>query len=320
MLARQAVAEPIEVSSQPIAYFSRAAPGQTEFGLLTFRGGLVLTSKFANFGGFSGLRVKDDGTLIALSDRAHWLTGTLIYDGTRPSGIAEAEMFPVLGASGKKLAGTRLGDVEGLEVDGNTAWVGIERKHQVVRFDLSKGVGNARAAAVKGAKGFADLPYNEGLEALGIVPGGTEKGALLVISEAGLDKDGNHRAWLLPGKSKKPIRALSVKRRDEYAITDLAFLPVSGDLVILERRYRPPFGLNMRLRRIRQADIAENAVLDGEVLIEASLSHEIDNMEGISAHHAPDGASVLTIISDNNFGGFQRNVLLQFSIGDSPLP
>jgi hypothetical protein len=52
------------------------------------------------------------------------------------------------------------------------------------------------------------------------------------------------------------------------------------------------------------------------VLIEASLSDEIDNMEGISAHRAPDGASVLTIISDNNFGGFQRNVLLQFAIAD----
>jgi hypothetical protein len=315
-LATQAVAEPIEITSQPITYFSRAAPEQTQFGPLTFRGGLVLTSKFADFGGFSGLRVQDDGTLIALSDRAHWLTGMLTYDSTKPSGIANAEMFPVLGASGKKLAGTRLGDVEGLEVDGATAWVGIERKHQIVRFDLSKGMEKARAAAVKGAKGFADLPYNEGLEALGIVLGGAEKGALLAISEAGLDEAGNHRAWLMPGKSKRAIRALSVKRRDEYAVTDLTFLPGSGDLVILERRYRPPFGLNMRLRRIKQADIAENAVLDGEVLIEASLSDEIDNMEGISAHRAPDGTSVLTIISDNNFGGFQRNVLLQFGIAD----
>jgi len=95
---------------------------------------------------------------------------------------------------------------------------------------------------------------------------------------------------------------------------------VSGDVVILERRYRPPFGLHMRLRRVALADIAENAVLDGETLIEASLTDEIDNMEGISAHRAPDGASVVTIISDNNFGGFQRNVLLQFAVEDSPLP
>jgi hypothetical protein len=315
-LATGAVAEPIAITSHSLAYFSRSAPAQTEFGPLTFRGGLVMTSPAPDFGGFSGLRVTDEGTLVAVSDRAHWLTGTLTYDGTKLSGLADAEMVPVLGARGKKLAGTLLGDTEGLEIDGTAAFVSIERKSQILRFDISKGVEKARAAATPRAKGFADLPYNEGLEALGIVPGGGEKGTLLVMSEAGLDEEGNHRGWLLAGNTRRPPRALSVKRRDGYSLTDLTFLPVSGDLVILERRYRPPFGLHMRLRRIQQADIADGAVLDGEILIEASLTDEIDNMEGISAHRGPDGASVLTIISDNNFGGFQRNLLLQFAVAD----
>lgn len=313
--AAAAQAEDIDVTARPIMFFSRAEPSRTVFGPLTFRGGLVLTSENPNFGGISGLRIADDGRLTAVTDRAFWLTGKLAYEGTAPGALADAAMFPVLGASGKRLSGTMLSDTEGLELDGTTAWVGIERKHQVVRFDLSKGVATARAAAVSGPKGFRELPFNEGIEALGIVPGGAEQGTLLVVSEAGLDDAGNHRAWLLPGNTKKKPRALSVKRRDEYAITDLAFLS-GGDLVVLERRYRPPFGLHMRMRRIPQASIAEGAVIDGGVLIEASIADEIDNMEGLSVHRGTDGGDVLTLISDDNFNGFQRTVLLQFRIAD----
>ena len=101
-------------------------------------------------------------------------------------------------------------------------------------------------------------------------PAVRRRAALLVVAEEGLDEAGNHRAWLLPGRTKKPTRTLSVKRRDDYAVTDLTFLP-GGDLVILERRYRPPISLFMRMRRVAQADINEGAVLDGEVLIEMSL-------------------------------------------------
>jgi len=170
---------------------------------------------------------------------------------------------------------------------------------------------------VRGAKDFATLPGNEGLEALGVVPAGPEKGTLLVVSEAGLDTDGNHKAWLLGGRTGRPVRALSVKRRDDFAITDLDFLP-DGDLVLLERRYRPPLGLHMRLRRVAAGTIAAGAVLDGEILIEASLNDEIDNMEGLSIHRADNGDAVLTLISDDNFSGWQRTVLLQF--GMPPLP
>ena len=37
-------------------------------------------------------------------------------------------------------------------------------------------------------------------------------------------------------------------------------------------------------------------------------------MEGLSVHRAPDGALVLTLISDDNFSPLQRTVLLQFTL------
>ena len=45
------------------------------------------------------------------------------------------------------------------------------------------------------------------------------------------------------------------------------------------------------------------------------MGYQIDNMEGLSVHRAPDGALVLTLISDDNFSPLQRTVLLQFTLG-----
>jgi hypothetical protein len=95
----------------------------------------------------------------------------------------------------------------------------------------------------------------------------------------------------------------------------MTFVP-GGDLVILERRYRPPFSLHMRLRRVAGGEIKPGAVLDGAVLMMASLTEDIDNMEGVSAHGAADGTTVLTLISDDNQSVMQRTVLLQFGMKD----
>jgi hypothetical protein len=130
------------------------------------------------------------------------------------------------------------------------------------------------------------------------------------VTEEQLDRDGNHVAWLVGGDA--PGR-FAVKRRDGYAVSDLAVLP-SGDLVILERRYRPPFSLTARIRRLPLAAIAPGEVVDGPVLMEASLAQEIDNLEGIDASRAPDGATVLTLVSDDNFSLFERTLLLQFEL------
>jgi hypothetical protein len=315
LLAAPSVAEPISVKALPIDYFSAAEPGRTAFGPLTFRGGLVLTSDSKEFGGVSGLRVAADGKLTAVTDRGHWLTGTLTYNGAKPVGLEGAALFQVLNANGKKLSGGAA-DLESLEAAGGTAWIGIERRHQVLRFDISKGVSAAKGVAVPLPPEAKSFPLNGGIEGLALVPGGAEKDTLLIVTEEAYDAAGDHLAFLLPGRTKKKIRPLTLKRRGGYAVTDLAFLP-GGDLIVLERRYVPPFSLSMRLRRIVQSTIAEGAVLDGDVLLEAAFPvSQIDNMEALSAHKDADGVSVLTLMSDDNFSQRQRTLLLQFAIAD----
>jgi hypothetical protein len=56
-------------------------------------------------------------------------------------------------------------------------------------------------------------------------------------------------------------------------------------------------------------------VLDGDVLVEADMSFDIDNMEGLAVHVGPRGDLIVTLISDDNFNPYlQRNILLQFAL------
>ncbi len=98
-------AQRLVIETQPVTRFDNADAGRVQFGALRFRGGLVLTSPNKNFGGISALRLAKNGAdFIALTDRGRWFKGRIVYDGTRPVGIADAEIAPILGPDGKPLA------------------------------------------------------------------------------------------------------------------------------------------------------------------------------------------------------------------------
>jgi hypothetical protein len=43
-------------------------------------------------------------------------------------------------------------------------------------------------------------------------------------------------------------------------------------------------GVKMRIRRIGAKDLRPGALIEGDILLEANDSYNIDNMEGIAAH------------------------------------
>jgi hypothetical protein len=117
-----------------------------------------------------------------------------------------------------------------------------------------------------------------------------------------------------PGGGAVTAAEFSVRRRDDFDISDSATLP-GGDVLLLARRFSWWSGLAMRLRRIALSSIAPGALVDGTDLFSADMSSQIDNMEGLSIHTGADGAVILTLISDDNFNHFlQRTVLLQFRL------
>jgi len=307
----------IDVQAQPLAAFDIRDPSRRQFGLLEFQGGLVLRSPNRHFGGISAIRVAADGAhFIALTDRGWWWRGRIVYDDSRPVGIADSEMAPILGADGRPLAARGWFDTECIAEDGGTLYVGIERVHQIVRFNYGKDGLLARGQPIAVPPALRSLPANKGLEALVFVPKDSKEpalaGTLIAVSERGLDKAGNISAFLIGGPNPG---GFAVQRSASYDVSDAALLP-GGDLLLLERKFSWTSGLAVRIRRIALGEIRPGAVVDGPILFEADLGYEIDNMEGLSVHRNASGEIVLTLVSDDNFSMIQRTLLLQFTLAE----
>ena len=302
----------IEVNARSLPAFDTSDRSHLRFGSLEYRSGLILTSRFRGFGGLSGLRLDAKGErFIAISDKGSWFTGRIVYNGREMIGLADVEAAPLLGADGKPITARGWFDTESIALNGSLVYIGIERVNQVLRFDFAKGFTRALGEVVPLPPAARKLPFNRGLEALVMVPKGFAlAGTLIAISERGLDAQGNILAFLIGGKTSGQ---LSVRRTDNYDVSDAVLLP-SGYLLLLERKFSLLGGIGIRIRRIALASVLPGAVIDGPSIFDADLGNEIDNMEGIDAHVTPEGETVLTLISDDNFSMIQRNLLMQFTL------
>jgi hypothetical protein len=302
----------ITISATPIPAFQPDNPSQLRFGSLEFRGGLVLTSTHKSFGGISALRVRSDGEhFLALSDRASWFLGRIVYENNRPAGIADASTAPVLDGDGKPAPRW---DTESIADDGNTLYVGLERINSIFGFDFDWKSFPVNARPVTVPPELKDLPFNQGLEGMVFVPKKYRlAGTLIGFSEKGLTEAGNLKSFLIGGPTPGMF---AVKRTDGYDISDAAILP-NGDILILERQYSLQRGVTMRIRRIRLEDIKPGALADGPTVVETDAHAQIDNMEAVSVHRSRSGETVLTLMSDDNFSPIQRTLLLQFVLREN---
>lgn len=304
----------VAVTSTAFRDLLPSEPARRRFGALDFQGGLELSCTDPAFGGFSGLWVSPDGVdLLAIGDTGTWLSARIMREGTAPSGLGRAVLAPVVAPASRSFGTGKRGDCEGLAVAGGVAYVSLERRPEVLRFGLGRDAARPDLAAagmpVPIPSATRYLPGNSGLEAIGILPAGRFAGALIGIAEQSAPGD----TTPTEGFFLHPARAAGFRlaRKDGFDITDLAFLP-SGDMLVLERRFRWFDGVAVRIRRVALGDIVPGAMLDGAEVVTLPMAARIDNMEGLAVHKGPDGAPVLTLISDDNFSMLQKTVLLQF--------
>jgi hypothetical protein len=304
----------IDLRVKPIEAFDPREPAKKQFGPLVFRGGLQLSSEHKQFGGLSAIRVAANGSnFLAVTDRGFWLRGRITYQGESPAGIADGEIAPILYSDGRPITARGWYDTEALAEDAGTAYVALERVHRILKFDYAKGGLLSRGSLVSTPPEMSKLPSNGGLECLQVMPKGSPlAGALIAISERGLDETNNIRGFLIGGP--KP-GSFSVRPSDDFDIVDCAVAP-NSELLILERAFSWRRGVAMRIRSVPLADIVPGAVLEGSKLISADMGFEIDNMEGLSVHRTAKGETVLTLVSDDNFSMIQRTILLQFTLLD----
>lgn len=303
---------PVTVGAAP-ASPARSDGERTRFDKLNFRGGLVLTSTDPRFGGFSGLAT-DGARLLAISDKANVLQLRLVYREGRLAGISDARFGRLTGSKGQAMPAGSWADSEGLTTGPKglkgPIWVSFERRHRVERYDFGASGLKGKAVRTRLPAPLDRLPFNSGVEAIARFTADMPQGEALLVFREQPGTRGLVDGVLIGGKKPGP---LMLESPGGFAVTDAAVLP-GGDLLVLERFYGNLINFRTRIRRIPGKSIKPGARLRGTVLYEAGISQNIDNFEGIAVHRTQDGETRLTIISDDNFNGFQHTLLYQFAL------
>jgi len=309
----------IEVQAEPLAGFDRVAASRQRFGQLEWVGGLRLRSDDAHFGGLSGIALDADGKgFVMVSDAGLWLTGNLAYRDGRPITFENVRIGPLKSLDNSVLRRDRDRDAEAVAlVSGSTRQgellIAFEQNHRIGRFNIGPDGLSAPKSYIRPDLSRGRIPTQKGFEAMTVLKAGRYKGSVVAISERKLDTQGRHTGWFW---SKGRPHVFTLTDIGGFDITDLASLP-DGDLLVLERRFRWTEGVKTRIRRISLRDLVPGAALEGDVLMEATMAQNIDNMEGLGVHQDASGATVITLISDDNYNrALQRTLLLQFRLID----
>lgn len=302
-----AFAASISLATRPIALDPTDRAVQ-HVGRLHYLGGLDLRSDEAAFGGLSGLSVTADGRLTAVTDRGHWFTALIVRDRYgRLVDLVDAALGPLLDTKGRPVAG-EWRDAEALESLPNGDWlVSFEGRHRVWRYKAETSGLQGRPAHFPTPRGIAAAPLNGGLEALTRVP----DGRILMLAESLRRVGGSRAGWLVGEK----IEPLGYRAAQDFKPTDAAVLP-NGDVLVLSRYFKLLGGFKARLEGVPAAAIEAGTVLKGELLARFAPPLTVDNFEGVAVARDADGATLVYILSDDNFHFLQRTLLLLFRLGE----
>ena len=294
------------LSARPIALDPTDRTVQ-RVGRLHFLGGLDLRWDTPGFGGISGLSVSADGRLSAVTDRGHWFTARIVRDDAgRLVDLADAALGPLPDAEGRPVQG-QWRDAEALErLPGGDWLVSFEQRHRVWRYAAETGGLQGRPVPFPAPKGIAAAPGNGGLEALTPLA----DGRILMLAES-LRRTGGARAgWLVAEGS---VELLGYRTERDFKPTDAATLP-NGDVLVLSRYFKLLGGFKARLERIPAGNIEGGVVLRGELLARFAPPLTVDNYEGVAVTRDADGATLVYILSDDNFNFLQRTLLFLFRL------
>jgi hypothetical protein len=225
-------------------------------------------------------------------------------------GVADVRYAWMLDERGRPIYNPYQGDTEGLAqlLDGRFA-VSFEQSQTVKIYDFNRDGPFGRAMGGPPLAQTRRLRANVGLEALTV----TGDGQLLVGAEGG--ERATTPLWRVRLDASAPAEPLmGYPLKPGYSLTGLDRIP-GGGYIALERFYAPIIGGRARLTYFSDAALnADGDVLEVEELAELAPPMPIDNFEGVAATRAPDGATRIYVVSDNNYNRRQRTLLLAFDI------
>ncbi len=334
-LATRGETIPISAASVPL---QPLRPTRTKVGDLTFVAGFHLTSTDKRFGGLSGLDVLEDGSLLAVADNGSFIWIDLAKDGVTP---VSARVAPMHNHVNRVLDGAEDGTAEGVAWNNGVALVSFDGNHQVLAYDIGKCGAAARGSPI--VFGPFGLPL---VEAYG-------ESRISVKDNAGSDALGVTSDWyLFTGIETKigqlsPMSARPIEQDPDFSLrvgveaqefVGLDVIPDSkrsgsARAFTLHRSFSPRAGYGVTIAETDFNRYSDDGMLtrriDGEIdqrarhryietgwrkLAEIDQLMTTDNFEGIAAKELVDGRTRLFIISDDNFSGTQRTLLIVFDL------
>lgn len=278
---------------------ARAGSGGSSGSPLTLMGAWQIESATRDFGGYSALVALADGSLLAASD-----TGTLLALD-RPGRATMRGSYPELAATDGR--DKRDADLEALTVDRTSGmiWGAYERSNAIERYSPTlERLARVEPIAMQGWRA------NGGPEAMVRLA----DGRFVVLAEVNRRSTAQgHRAVLFAGDPTKDGEVVSFafaapEGMRPVDITQLA----DGTVLVLLRSvewYVPPrFGSAIAV--LDHAAIEAGQLWRPEAVFPLPESVPQENYEGLASERIGSGASRLWLISDDNFTGLQRTLLV----------
>ncbi|KQY34281.1 hypothetical protein ASD32_23260 [Rhizobium sp. Root483D2] len=306
-----APSETVPVKSRQIENF-KIGSDQKRFGKLEFIGGIEMSSSNALLGAISSIRFRPDRkSFLAIMDTGHWVEGEIRRDQEgKLSGTSDLTVTSMIDANGRSEQVKERMDCEGVALRNGEVLASYEGLHRVDVYPDPGFAQSGPLATLPLLIPVTSLRGNRGLETIAVSPKDSPlAGGVTVVSELSFDANGNLLAAVLDGPRKG---IFGVVRKGAFAVTDGAFLP-NGDLLILERRFSFAEGIGMQIRRIKGDAIKPGAVVDGDILLNADMGYQIDNMEGLDVIVEP-GDTRLILVPDDNHSILERNLMLEFRL------
>ncbi|MGB5076481.1 MAG: esterase-like activity of phytase family protein [Sphingorhabdus sp.] len=291
------------IALQPLE-LDPAHPGPRRLGGLIFLSAWELGSGNDDFGGISALTALAEGRFVGVSD-----AGTLIGFGLTNDDRSDRPFIAPLPDSEGPKKDYRDRDSEGMAHDPSTGrfWISYEAKHAIRRFSRSF----ARSDGIVRPAEMQHWPRNKGAEAIIRLP----DGRFVLISES--LENGLHEALLFSGdpvESGTSVARFSYRPPTGYRVTDGTMLP-DGRMLVLARSIGLPGGFAAKLALVDLKDITRGATVKGETIARLATPLLVDNMEGVTTS-TEGGATIIWLVSDNNFNIWQRTLLMKFRLSE----
>ena len=277
-------------------------PGERVKGELRLAGQWELSSPSMDFGGFSALLARPDGSFLALSDLG------MALSFADPRGARSGRLPARLGPAGERRYVKAEADIESAaqSADGGTVWLGFEMTNRIVRS-----FADWSGAETVSPEGMAEWSINSGAEAMARL----DDGRFIVISEGAEGwRDSASPAILFAGDPVEDAGAVPFRfvPPDGFRPSDMAILPDGRALILLRGvDWTLPPRFTSRLVVADPATIEEGADWQWQAMPPFPAGMIAENYEGLAAVPRAPGTYTIWLISDDNKGALQRTLLVE---------